>query len=313
MQKQSPAERLFALTCCLMASPRVGLSKQDLYRAVAGYQGAESESARDRMFERDKETLREAGVRLEVLENDGFDDTEQSRYRIARASFEWPKDLQLSPVKLQLLTLAAKAWNSQLMESAAQSGLTKLKSLGLVAKEMDLTPINPRLLTRDSSFAPLAAAIANRNLVAFRYQKPDGQLSDRQVAPLKLRLLQGQWVLLGMHDNHVKNFLLRRITSQVSILDRVFSTVGSDTIGQAEQDLMEYVSGNVAVLRVLPDTEAALRFRPGEDQLAQTTFMDEELFAEDLLEYGSTIEVLSPDSLKRRLRADLKAVIKLHA
>ena len=41
--------------------------------------------------------------------------------------------------------------------------------------------------------------------------------------------------------------------------------------------------------------------------------MDEALLAEDLLEFGSDVEVLEPESLKRRIRASLKAVIKQHA
>jgi proteasome accessory factor B len=313
LAKQTPAERLFTLTCCLMASPRLGISKQDIYRAVAGYQEATGDEARDRMFERDKQALRDAGVLLEVSESDGYDETEQSRYKISSSTFAWPKDLTLTPKKLQLLELAAKAWNNQLLEGSAQQGLMRLKSLGLVAQETDLRPFSPRLLTRHSAFGPLANAINENLQVAFRYQKPEGEPTDRVVTPLKLRQLQGQWVLLALHDSIIKNFLLRRIVSAVELTELSGIPVASDALQLAEQELADFVSGNIATLEVIPDTEAALIFHPNADGLVDTSFMDEALFAEDLLEFGAQLKVLSPESLKRRVRTGLKAVIKAHA
>ena len=313
MTKQTPAERLFTLTCCLVASPRIGLSKQDIYRAVAGYQQADSNEARDRMFERDKEALRNAGVQLEVLENDGFDETEQSRYRILKQSFDWPKELRLTPKKLQLLELAAKAWNNQLLEDSAQKGLTRLKSLGLVAKEQDLKPFSPRLLTRHAAFRPIASAIAESRLVTFRYQKPDGEATDRLVQPLKLRQLEGQWIALARHEGQIKNFLLRRIVGPVHVHDGEALPVSNIEVERAEKELADFVSGNLATLKVALDTEAATIFSPDESGIVTINYMDETLLAEDLLEYGVEVQVISPDSLKRKVRQSLKQVVKVHA
>jgi predicted DNA-binding transcriptional regulator YafY len=41
--------------------------------------------------------------------------------------------------------------------------------------------------------------------------------------------------------------------------------------------------------------------------------MDEELLAEDLLEFGSSVRVISPESLSVRLKESLEKVVKLHA
>ena len=313
LAKQSPAERLFTLTCCLLSSPRVGLSKQDIFKAVAGYQSQAQDGAVDRMFERDKEALRNAGVILEVLENDSFDETDQSRYRISKQSFEWPSDLLLTPKKLQLLELAAKAWNNQVLEPAAQAGLLRLKSLGLVEKDADLEPFSPRLLARHAAFAPLASAIDQGFQVVFRYQKPDGAISDRLVSPLKLRQLEGQWVLLGQHEDQIKNFLLRRIVSDVQILEANFQRPSDEIVMQAEQDLVDFVSGNLAVLEVRADSEASRLYPADSDQLSRVHFMDEALFAEDLMEHGPDIRVIEPESLKRKIKQSLRQVIKSHA
>ncbi|MEY5023665.1 MAG: hypothetical protein RL569_578 [Actinomycetota bacterium] len=311
--KQSPAERLFTLTCYLLSTEIKGLSKQDIYRAVPGYQDSKSQEALDRLFERDKKSLKEAGIQLEVINNFGFEDGENARYRIAKESFQWPKDLKLDSAKMQLLELAAKAWNNQLLEGSAQSGLTKLKSLGLVASNTDLTPFTPRLLIRHAAFAPLARAIEDGVQVAFRYQKPDGSLSDRIVSPQTLRQIEGQWVLLAIHDGQAKNFLLRRIISELLIVDAEAKRLSSQELQQVEQELNDFVRGNLAIIKVAFDTEAQLALKPDDSGLAKLNFMDEALLAEDLLEFGSDIEVIEPESLKRRIRSHLKAVMKQHA
>jgi proteasome accessory factor B len=311
--KQSPAERLFTLTCYLLSTEIKGLSKQDIFRAVPGYEEGKNQDAIDRMFERDKKSLKEAGIQLEVVNNFGFDDEEHARYRIAKESFKWPKELTLNSSKMQLLELAAKAWNNQVLEGSAQSGLTRLKSLGLVASNTDLNPFTPRLLTRHAAFAPIAKAIEDSLQVAFRYQKPDGGVSDRLVSPQRLRQIEGQWVLLALHDGQSKNFLLRRIISEVEILESDSKRLSSAELQQVEQELNDFVLGNLAEIRVTPDTEAQLALNPNEQGVAKINYMDEALLAEDLLEFGTDIEVIEPETLKRRLRASLKAVMKQHA
>ncbi len=311
--KQSPAERLFTLTCYLLSTEVKGLSKQDIYRAVPGYQDAKSEDAIEKLFDRDKKSLKAAGIQLEVITNFGFEDAESARYRIAKESFKWPENLKLDGAKLQLLELAAKSWNNQVLEGSAQSGLTRLKSLGLVASNTDLTPFTPRLLTRHPAFSPLARAIDSCNQVAFRYQKPDGSLSDRIVSPQSLRQIEGQWVLLAVHEGQTKNFLLRRIVTEVTTLEVEAKRLSSAELQQVEQELSDFVRGNLAIIKVTSDTEAALALNPDAEGLARINFMDEALLAEDLLEFGSDAEVIEPESLKRRIRASLKAVMKKHA
>ena len=311
--KQSPAERLFTLTCYLLSTEIKGLSKQDIFRAVPGYSEGKTQEAIDRMFERDKKSLKAAGIQLEVVNNFAFDDEEHARYRIAKESFKWPKELTLNSSKMQLLELAAKAWNNQVLEGSAQSGLTRLKSLGLVASNTDLNPFTPRLLTRHAAFAPIAKAIEDSLQVAFRYQKPDGGVSDRLVSPQRLRQIEGQWVLLALHEGQSKNFLLRRIISDVEMLESEAKRLSAAELQQVEQELNDFVLGNLAEIRVAPDTEAQLALSPNEQGVAKINYMDEALLAEDLLEFGSDIEVLEPETLKRRLRASLKAVMKQHA
>jgi proteasome accessory factor B len=119
--------------------------------------------------------------------------------------------------------------------------------------------------------------------------------------------------LLALHEGQSKNFLLRRIISEVEILDSEAKRLSASELQQVEQELNDFVLGNLAQIKVTPDTEAQLALSPNEQGVAKINYMDEALLAEDLLEFGSDIEIVEPETLKRRVRASLKAVMKQHA
>lgn len=312
MPKQSPAERLFTLTCCLLAAPRIGLSRREIYQSVQAYVET-SDDSRDKMFDRDKGILREMGVSIEVVEFTSFEDTDSSRYRIPKGTFDWPSDLVLTSQQFQLLELAARAWNNRLMGSSAQSGLTRLKALGLTPKSRDLTIFTPRLISKHQSFDPLALAISGLRKVEFLYRKPDMAATMRLVEPQKLRFIEGQWVLLAKENGSLKNFLLRRIVSEVTTRDGFDGLAPDVEIAQAEADLQALVDSQVAILEAKPDTEAWWHFSASDSGKIELHFMDEALLAEDLMEFGGELEVIEPASLAQRIRKGLEEVVKAHA
>ena len=312
MAGQTPAERLFTLTCCLLAAPRLGLSKQDIFNSVPGYSEASNDDARDKMFERDKAELRNAGVQLEVMQIDEYEPEIGSRYLIAKGSFEWPREFNLSSEQLGLAELAARAWNNQQFASAARTALARLKSRGMVEVNRELSFLSPRLLARHSAFQPLAQAITDYSTVIFEYRVPDGQSEAREVNPLKLRLIEGEWVLLAERQAELRNYLLRRITSKVRPTGASFKPVAPERVDQAEKELVAFTQANQAVIEVEEDSEAWWHFG-AESTKVTINYMDEVLLAEDLLEYGNEVRVVSPASLAGRIRAGLERAVKLHA
>jgi proteasome accessory factor B len=313
LYKQTPAERLVTLTCCLLSRPSLGLSKNELFQAVTAYAQAGTDAAREKMFDRDKNAIREAGFILEVIGNDGFEDTDSARYRIQNSSFSWPEDFELTPQMLQLLEIASKAWNNQVMGQSARSGIMRLRSLGLIPMSTDLAMLSPRLLAQHPAFAPLANAIAVGQMVSFNYRKADLTEQIREVSPQKLRQLAGEWVLLADEHGQIKNFLLRRIVSNVIDLTDLAQQVSEAEINQAEAELLIHVEKQVAKIEISPDTEAFWHFNPGPDSIVELNYMDEALLAEDLMEYGSDLLVLEPASLAERISESLLRVVKLHA
>lgn len=312
MAKQSPAQRLFTLTCCLLAAPKLGLSKQEIFNSVQAYVDSSSD-AREKMFDRDKTILREMGVGLEVLDFDAYEETDASRYRIAKGSFEWPAELVLNSQKLQLLELAARAWNNRVMAPVAQSGLTRLKTLGVMPGSRELAIFTPRLIARHQSFDPLAKAISLQRSVSFMYRKADEEASSRTVDPLKLRFLEGQWVLLASESGVLKNYLLRRIVSEVTELQPYESIVTAQQLAEAEQQLQAHVLSQTAVIQVAADSEAWWHFSVSDAGLATMNYMDEALLAEDLMEFGAEVKVIEPASLAARVRLGFEKVVSSHA
>jgi len=315
---QSKEERLFTLTCALLAAGNLGLTKEQIFQAVPGYAESSSGAGLDKQFERDKASLREAGVMIETLGIDEFmDEVNESRYRLPRGSFQWPTKINLSPKKFQLLELAAKAWNAQSLSVAARQGITRLKALGLVDLETELDVFSPRLLAQHAAFKPLTEAVVDFRLVRFDYRKSDGTQKTRVIRPWKLRNLEGQWVLLGQETGtkSAKNFLLRRIYSKVEILEENFIAPTTGEIAQAEQSLVEFVNSQVARIEIDSESEAVNFFQKaaGADSVIELNYMDEELLAEDLLEFGSSVRVLAPQSLALRIRESLEKVVIQHA
>ena len=312
MFKQSPAQRLFTLTCCLLAAPRLGLSKQEIFQSVQAYADSSSD-AREKMFERDKTSLREMGVALEVVEIEAFEDVAAHRYLIAKGSFDWPKDLKLSAEQFQLLELAARAWNNRLMAPSAQSGLTRLKALGVMPNNRELSIFTPRLIAKHQSFEPLTIAISEQQRVKFSYRKPDDEPSIRELSPQKLRFIEGQWVLLALENGQLKNFLLRRIVSEVTLLPDASEQASPESIALAEAELIEFINSQQATLELTQDSEAWWHFGAPENNQVTLNFMDEALLAEDLIEFGGELKVLDPESLAKRISLGLAKVVSDHA
>ena len=98
------AERLMNLALCLLGTRRP-LSKRELRESIEAYLEASSDDSFNRMFERDKDDLRELGLVIETVENlDG-----EIGYLARRDSNRLPP-ITLDAEEAAALGLAAKVW-----------------------------------------------------------------------------------------------------------------------------------------------------------------------------------------------------------
>src|SRR5512139_2334913 len=186
-------ERLLNLVVCLLATRRY-LTAEQIRKAVAGY--PDSDEAFKRMFERDKEELRELGIPLEV----GADGEEEIGYRIPPQAYELP-ELHLTPDEAAVLGLAARVWQRASLAEAASGALLKLRAAGIETDESAGMPgvlgIEPRVDTDEPSFPALWRAVRDRRAVTFTYQGVGRTMpSRRHLEPWGVVSRRGRWYVV---------------------------------------------------------------------------------------------------------------------
>jgi len=306
-------ERLLNLVICLLATRR-HLSVQQIRAAVPGYASSTEESFR-RMFERDKEELRELGVPLETG-TDSWAHDDEPGYRIARRDYELP-EVVLEPDEAAALGLAARLWQSAPLAGATGSALLKLQAAGI-----DVTPVSgalePRVAASEPAFASCLAAVRDGRPVRFTYRsagRPEPE--ERAVEPWGVVSWHGRWYLVG-HDSVREDsrvFRLSRVVGEMTPYGeagQVEVPEGVDLRALVARMAGEQVRSTARV-RVRAGAGFALRAEaavthPGDgwDEL-EVGYSDPERLADRVAGFGADAVVLSPDEAReavvRRLRA----------
>ncbi len=329
-------ERLLNLVICLLATRR-WLTKEQIRLAVPQYADCESAEAFDRMFERDKEDLRDLGVPV-VTGTDALWFEDETGYRIDRDTYALPP-IELDAEELAVVGLASRVWQQASLAGPAAQALTKLTALGVETDEGGPAGLEPRIRTAEPAFEPLYTATRDHQPVSFTYRKPDGEAAVREVEPWAVVSRSGRWYLVGRDRQRqaARVFRLSRIESNVRRLGRPGQyevPEGLDaqkmigTVGPPQDDRIAVVrvrAGRGAGLRrraALPDGTTgtdgsngpgglgALSVDPGWDEL-RLTVGDAGGLAQELAGYGPDVVVLEPADVRedviRRLRQALQA------
>lgn len=310
-------ERLLNLVICLLATRR-WLTKEQVRHAVPQYAASESPEAFDRMFERDKEDLRELGIPL-VTGSDSTWFEDETGYRIDREAYALP-EIEFTATEMAVLGLASKVWQEAGLAGPAARAMTKLRALGVETDDDSLVGVEPRIRAAEPAFAPLYAATRDRAPVAFRYRKPrDQSPAARRLQPWGLANRGRWWYVVG-HDldrDDARVFRLSRIHGGV----RRTGPAGSYRIPEG-LDLHRMVAGpgtvdtRRAVLRVRNDRCAALRLRaeelgptgPDGWQELHLTVQDPDILAEQVASAGPDAVLISPRDLRSQVVSRLRAV-----
>ena len=206
------SERLINLTMALLASRRF-LTKAEIFRSVEGYAG--SPETMERMFERDKNDLRDLGLEIEVGSEDAlFED--ESGYRINPKRYSLDIG-ELDQTELALLSLAANQWQNSLLSKSGQRAIRKFESIEGVQEPVSLALPFVKSEIPAEHFALLWDAVESRKEVTFTYHSL--QSTERRVAPYGLGLHQGFWYLIGLDldKSEIRNFKIVRIDSDLSV------------------------------------------------------------------------------------------------
>ncbi len=320
--KNPPEERLVNLVVALMATDQ-GLTKDTILTSVAGYreqsESGASKDALEKMFERDKESLRGLGVPIETIGDWADpDDLREARYRVPVSEYELPADIEFSPAEVALLTLAGGVWSQSSMSEDARSGLRKIRALGITVDE-PIIGFSPRISVHEPAFGPLRQAIEQARVVAFPYLKPGEEAPRlRRMQPLALVEYESRWHVYGVDLDVAadRTFLLSRIVGDVELTRQSYPRELRDGAGErALVGLQRVAAGQRALLEVNPGTEAALRLgRRGSaaDQGMHVPYVDVHIFADELASYGPEVRVVEPEALRDQVIARLEGALHRH-
>ena len=322
VSRSAPEERLVNLVVALMATEQ-GLTKDTILSSVAGYreqlEAGASKDALEKMFERDKESLRGLGVPIETIGNRADpDDLREARYRVPTAEYALPEDITFSPAEVALLNIAGGVWGSESLSADARSGLRKIRALGIAVDE-PIIGYAPRIRVRDASFAALQRAIEQCRVVTFTYLRPgEARPRERRVQPLALVEYEARWHVYG-YDLNVdadRTFLLSRIVGEVTLTRKGFPAKLREGAGErALEGLRAVAERQRALLEVHPGTEAALRLDRRAEQAPQgirVPYVDLHVFADELASYGPEVRVVEPADLRAEVIRRLEATLALH-
>jgi proteasome accessory factor B len=318
------AERLVNLVLCLL-STRQFLPAERIRGIVPGYADAPNDDAFFRMFERDKNELRELGVPLEVGRRSGFEAVDG--YRIARQDYELG-EIDLEPDEAAAVALAARLWDSPELAGAAHGALLKLRAAGVEVVE-DQGSVQSRVRATEPAFAALLAAVQAGRAVTFEHRRggAGGDVQRRTVEPWGVVSWRGRWYLVG-HDRDrdaPRSFRVSRISEPITPV----GPAGTVTV-PADVDLMAMVrrsvdppaaSGTARVwvaegrahgLRRLGRVigRHTHRGRPGDE--LEMELRSVETVARWLAGHGPDVAVLTPPHLAEAVRENWTAAATTH-
>jgi len=314
-------ERLLNLVICLL-STRQFLLKEQIRAAVPQYAECPSDEAFDRMFERDKDELRDMGVPLRTGSNDAWFDDEVG-YRVDRAAYALP-DVRFEPDELAVLGLASRVWQQASLAAPASRALLKLRADGIEPDDENLVGIEPRVRTSEPAFDPVYAAVRDRRPIRFPYRTPGSSaVVLRHLEPWGIVSRHGRWYVVG-HDRDrdaTRVFRLSRVAGAVEPIGppgEVQVPAGVD-FRAAVAALAPLPHRGDSVLQARTGACHALRrravaTRPADDGWDELVvpFADPEPLAEEVAGLGPDVRVLAPDDVRDAVVRRLSAVLDCH-
>ncbi len=212
-QRDRSLERLLNLYFELVHTP-VALSAAELRRRVPGYakyRGSEHDTAFRRAFERDKDTLRSAGIPLDTVPIPGTDpQIEGYRIELKGDLVEMP---DLTPEELAALRVAAHI--VRVGDTEIDQALWRLGGVIDTLPEeygLPLGEVGSPLAELEVPTGLVELQEARRNCVVVRFGYKD---SLREVEPLRVFYQRGWWYLTGYDRTRLaqRHFRVDRMTA----------------------------------------------------------------------------------------------------
>ena len=297
-------ERLINLTLALLATKRY-LTKSEIFTTVTGYSG--SPETMERMFERDKDELRNMGVEIEVKGLDPLFEDDQG-YLIRAETFQLNGN-EFASDELLYLTMAANLWHDSALSNDSKAALLKIQSL---SGPIEFNAFNSPIVRDNENSQMLTTAfeaIEKLKQLSFTYNG-----SDRIVEPLGMFMRSGFWYLVAKDNQVIKSFKLVRIESKISALAGSFKKPEGFDLNDYLRRYNEEEVINAEIL-VRKDQAYSLRSKyqvkefDSEWDSMVVPYSYEPEIVENLLWHGQNIIVIKPQSLRSTVISRLEEFI----
>ncbi|MEB4211679.1 YafY family protein [Mycobacterium sp. 94-17] len=323
----SKVERLVNLVIALL-STRGYISAEKIRSSVAGYPDSASAEAFSRMFERDKNELRDLGIPLEVGRASAWDPVEG--YRINRDAYSLAP-VDLTPDEAAAVAVATQLWESPELITATQGALLKLRAAGV---EVDpdapvaiASPAGvPGLRGSEDVLGILLSAIDSRQAVQFPHRPSRAEpYATRTVEPWGVVTEKGRWYLVG-HDRDrdaTRTFRLSRIGPDVTPIgppgavaapkDVDLRKIAAQTVTDAAatptggQTRVWVADGRATALRRAGRPVEARQLGGRDGEVIELDIRSADQLAREIAGYGADALVLEPQSLREDVLARLRA------
>jgi proteasome accessory factor B len=321
----SKVERLMNLVIALL-STRSFITADRIRETVFGYADSPSDEAFSRMFERDKNELRDLGIPLETGRVSQFDPTEG--YRINREAYALPA-VELTADEAAAVAVATQLWESPELITATQGALLKLRAAGIEIDAVDSvfsitsTAALPSMRGSEEVLGILLSAIDSGRAVQFQHRPSRSEpYTTRTVEPWGVVTDRGRWYLVG-HDrlrNATRTFRLSRIGNEVTAIGPPGAVTKPDDVNLREvvvRVVSDPSTGAQARVWVADGHATALRrqakdLRPltlggrAGDEITVDLGMTDRL-AREIASYGADAVALDPQSLRDDVLSRLRA------
>ena len=301
------------------------ITAERIRASVAGYAESPSDEAFSRMFERDKNELRDLGIPLETGRVSSFDPTEG--YRINRNAYALP-EVELTADEAAAVAVATRLWESPELITATQGALLKLRAAGVdvdvdAAVDVSAPAGLPGLRGSEDVLGIVLAAINAGQAVQFGHRPSRAEpFTNRTVEPWGVVTEKGRWYLVG-HDRDrdaTRTFRLSRIGGEVKAVGPAGAVTrpdGTDLRAIVAQVIADTPTGLVATVWVADGRGTALR-RAGKSlgtktlggqdgEVIELDIGSSDRLARDIAGYGADAIVLEPESLREDVLTRLRA------
>jgi proteasome accessory factor B len=269
------------------------------------------------MFERDKDDLRSLGIIIELGTFDPlFED--EAGYRIKPESYQLQLK-NLDATSIALLSQAGKMWREAALGQSAQSGLRKLRSIGINSDIESVIELTTTSYNAPEQLSDLIEAITSRQMITFEYLNQELSSEVRRVNPYRLSNSLGFWYLIAwdLDKSALRTFRLDRFNSTVSTSGRNnafevdLTLLDSHEITQVTEVSSAVVlvrKGKAPALR----NEGAISEHDSEWDRVELQYQNSKQILREVLWAGENAIILEPQVLRDELICALEALVPHH-